>query len=554
MGSGGGPLSVQHRFAGLLRAPAAAALALLLAALAGCRDGVEPKAPDAPAADRILTGARVWTGEPATPWAEAVALRGDRILAVGSRQTVEDLATPETEQIHAPGAMVVPGFIDSHVHFLDGGFALASVQLRDAETPEEFARRIGEHASGLPAGEWILNGDWDHENWGGELPRREWIDAVTPDNPVLVNRLDGHMVLANSLALELAGITADTEDVPGGTIVRDADGTPTGVLKDNAMDLARRVVPEPTPEQRDRALAAIGRHVLAQGVTSVQDMAGWESLATYRRAREAGVLPVRVYSVVPLRDWSRLAEEVAVSGRGDGWLRIGGLKGFMDGSLGSHTAAFFEPFTDTPTDRGFFINDPADMEGWIRQADAAGLQVMVHAIGDRANAALLDIYGRVVEENGPRDRRFRIEHAQHIHPDDFDRFRRLGVIASMQSYHAIDDGRWAERVIGPQRARTTYAFRTLLDAGVPVAFGSDLMVAPPLPLMGIYAAVTRQTLDGAHPGGWVPQEKITVEEALTAYTATAAYAAFEEDRKGTITPGKLADLVILDRDLTRIPP
>ena len=532
-------------------------LGALCLGLWGCADSADhevAESADQPWADLIVTGVRVWTGDATLPWADAVAVRGERILAVGSRQQIEDLARPDTEQIDLPGAMVVPGFIDSHVHFLDGGFALASVQLRDAATPEAFTERIAAYADTLEPGEWILNGDWDHENWGGELPRRDWIDEATPDNPALVNRLDGHMVLANSLALELAGITADTEDVAGGTIVRDEDGEPTGVLKDNAMDLARKVVPDPDPDQLDRALDAISRHVLAHGVTSVHDMAGWRSLATYRRAKESGRLLTRIYSVVPLKDWSRLAEEVDRTGRGDEWLRIGGLKGFMDGSLGSHTAAFFEPFTDTPEDRGFFINDLMDMENWIRSADAAGLQVMVHAIGDRANSALLDIYARVAEENGPRDRRFRIEHAQHIHPDDFKRFGALGVIASMQPYHAIDDGRWAEKVIGPERAKTTYAFRSVLDAGVPLSFGSDLMVAPPVPLMGIYAAVTRRTLDGAHPGGWVPEEKITVEEALTAYTATAARAAFEEDLKGTITPGKLADLVILDRDLTRIPP
>jgi predicted amidohydrolase YtcJ len=449
---------------------------------------------------------------------------------------------------------VAPGFIDTHVHFLTGGFALSSVQLRDARTPEEFSRRIADYAATLAPGEWVLNGDWDHEHWGGALPTRDWIDAWTPDNPVMINRLDGHMVLANSRALALAGVTADTPDVAGGEIVRDDAGNPTGVLKDNAMSLVERVVPEPTPAQLDRALAAASAYVLAQGVTTVHDMDGWRSLETYRRARSAGTLGNRVYAVVPLKDHEKLAAEVARDGRGDHWLRIGGLKGFMDGSLGSHTAAFFEPFTDTPEDRGFFVNDPVDMAAWIRAADAEGLQVMVHAIGDRAISVLLDIYADAAAANGPEDRRFRIEHAQHIHPDDIARFAELDVIASMQPYHAIDDGRWADRVIGPERAKTTYAFRSLLDAGVKVAFGSDWFVAPPVPLMGIYAAVTRRTLDDAHPGGWVPEQKISVDEALTAYTRTAAYASFEEDDKGTLAPGKLADVVLLDSDLTAIPP
>jgi len=507
-----------------------------------------------PGADLVITSARIFTSDPEGPWAEALAVRGDRIISVGSNAEVADLIGPATEHIVAPPGMVVPGFIDSHVHFLDGGFSLASVQLRDAATPAEFTDRIGAYAAGLAAGEWITNGDWDHENWGGELPQHGWIDAVTPDNPVLINRLDGHMVLANSTALDLAGVSADTADVPGGEIVRDAEGNPTGVLKDNAMALVYDAMPAPSEAQLDRALQAISEHVAAQGVTSVHDMAGWQSQATYRRAHEAGRLNTRVYSVVPLSDWRRLADEVEVEGRGDEWLRVGGLKGFMDGSLGSHTAAFFEPFTDTPGDRGFFINDLIDMASWINDADAAGLQIMVHAIGDRAISALLDIQADMVVANGERDRRFRIEHAQHIHPDDIVRFAEQNVIASMQPYHAIDDGRWAERVIGPERAKTTYAFRALLDAGVPVAFGSDLMVAPPMPLLGIYAAVTRQTLDGAHPEGWVPEEKISVEDALVAYTRTAAYAAFDEDLKGTLSAGKLADLVMIDRDLTRIPP
>lgn len=523
--------------------------------LTGCAEpSADADLPPAAKADLVITGARIWTGDPGLPWAEALAVTGDRIVAVGSNDLILPLADPDTERIDAPPGMVLPGFIDSHVHFLSGGFALASVQLRDAATPAEFAARIGDYAATLEPGEWILNGDWDHENWGGQLPERQWIDALTPDNPVMINRLDGHMVLANSRALTLAGVSADTEDIAGGEIVRDAGGNPTGVLKDNAMALVEQVVPAPSPAQRDRALTAISAYVAAQGVTTVHDMSGWESLATYRRAHAKGALETRVYSVVPLADWPRLAEEVTGTGQGDAWLRIGGLKGFMDGSLGSHTAAFFEPFTDTPAERGFFINDLQDMAAWIQGADAAGLQVMVHAIGDRAISALLDIYADTIVVNGARDRRLRIEHAQHIHPDDIARFAELNIVASMQPYHAIDDGRWAERVIGPERARTTYAFQALLEAGVPVAFGSDLMVAPPMPLLGTYAAVTRRTLDGAHPDGWVPEEKLSVEDALIAYTRTAAYASFEEDLKGTLTPGKLADMVLIDRDLLAIEP
>ena len=523
-------------------------LVLLALFLGACQAEAQQEA-----ATLVVTDARVWTGDPDSPWAEAVASNGETIVAVGSEADIEPYIGPDTEVISVPGSMLVPGMIDTHVHFVTGGSGLAAVQLRDAATPEEFVERIGAFAETLEPGEWILNGNWDHENWGGELPRRDWIDAVTPDNPVWINRLDGHMALANSLALDKAGVDADSPDVAGGEIVRDESGAPTGVLKDNAMGLVESAVPDPGEAQLDREVAAAMEYVASNGVTSVHDMAGWNSLAAYRRARANGELITRIYSVMPLADWQRLRDEVAANGRGDEWLRIGGLKGFMDGSLGSHTAAFFEPFTDAPDDRGLLINELDDMRSWISGADAAGLHVMVHAIGDRAIRSLLDIYLDVVEENGERDRRFRIEHAQHIHPDDIERFGVQNVIASMQPYHAIDDGRWADKVIGTERAKTTYAFRSLIESGAHVSFGSDWFVAPPTPLDGIYAAVTRRTLDGANPDGWVPQQKITVERALGAYTSEAAYASFEEDVKGTLRPGMLADFVLLDRDITAIP-
>ena len=529
--------------------------AALLAALVFTACSQPPDAGDAAAtASLAITGARIWTGDPDRPWASALAVQGDTLVAVGDDATVTELIGAGTRQLEAAGGLVVPGFVDSHVHFLWGGDGLASVQLRDAATPEVFTDRIAAFAAELEPGEWILNGTWDHENWGGELPTRDWIDAVTPENPVWITRLDGHMALANSRALDIAGVTADTGDVSGGTIVRDADGRPTGVLKDNAMDLVARAVPAPTPAQLDRMLQAAMEHVARQGVTTVHDMADFDSLATYRRARVRDALRTRIRSFVPLAQWQRLAEDVDANGRGDAWLATGGLKGFMDGSLGSHTAAFFEPFTDAPEDRGLLVNDPAEVEAWVRAADQRGLQVAVHAIGDRAISLLLDIYQRVADDHGPRDRRFRIEHAQHIHPADVARFAELDVIPSMQPYHAIDDGRWADKVIGAERARTTYAFAGLLDAGAGVAFGSDWPVAPPTPLEGIYAAVTRQTLDGAHPGGWVPAQKLSVEQALEAYTVGAARAAFDEDRIGSLAPGKLADFVVLDRDITRIAP
>ena len=509
--------------------------------------------PREPVTIAIVNGA-IWTGNSRQPRAEAIALSGERIVAVGSNSSIRAMTGSGTRVIDAAGGMVVPGFIDTHVHFVTAGMNLASVQLRDAKTPADFIARIQAFAATVQPGVWITGGDWDHQNWGGELPRREWIDSVTPNNPVWINRLDGHMALANTAALRAATVAMAGGDIEGGTIMRDAAGAPAGVFKDNAQYLVDRAVPDPTPAMVDRALEAAMTYVAERGVSSVHNMGSWSDVAAFERARQAGKLRTRIYAAVPLSTWPRLRDTVAARGHGDNWLRIGALKGFVDGSLGSHTAAMLEGFTDAPADTGLLVNTPQDLYGWTSGADKAGLHVLVHAIGDRAIRLQLDVFERVARENGARDRRFRIEHAQHVAPPDISRFRDLGVIPSMQPYHAIDDGRWAEKFIGSDRAKTTYAFRSLQEAGARLAFGSDWFVAPPTPLEGIYAAVTRRTLDDKNPRGWVPEQKIGVEDALRAYTTGGAYASFEETQKGSLEVGKLADLVIINRDLSRIAP
>jgi hypothetical protein len=514
-------------------------------------------------ADLVIVNARVRTMDSARPGAEAVAVYRNRIALVGTSAEVKRLAGARTRVIDAKGALVLPGFNDAHVHFLSGGFQLSSVDLRDAATPQEFAERIRRFSEKLPKGRWVTGGDWDHERWpdvkgAAPLPTKELIDAFTPDRAVFVNRLDGHMALANSYALRLAGVTRDTPDPPGGLIVRDpSTGEPTGVLKDAAQSFVWKVAPESSFEEKLEAGRAATAHAAEHGVTSVQDMSAGDDVGVYQTLLERGELKTRVYAVSPLPDWQRLGRVGVRRAFGSDMLRIGGLKGFADGSLGSTTALFFEPYLDAPESTGL-PSDEMFPEGAmlkrVEGADAAGLQVMIHAIGDRANDAILTIYEQVERSNGARDRRFRIEHAQHLRAQEIARFGRDHVVASMQPYHCIDDGRWAEKRIGRERAKGTYAFRSLLDAGAVLAFGSDWSVAPLDPVLGIYAAATRRTLDGKNPQGWVPEQKITVEEAVRAYTVGSAYAEFAENVKGTITQGKLADLVILDRDIFQIDP
>lgn len=512
-----------------------------------------------PSADLIIAHAKVWTVDQSRPEAQAVAIVGDRIVAVGSNSDVDAWRGPHTRVLDAGGKLLLPGFNDAHVHFIDGGASLDRVQLNDATTPQEFARRIGEQAGKLGKGEWELGGEWDETKWTpSNLPTKELIDPLTPDTPVLVTRYDGHESLANSVALRIAGITSKTTDPPGGVFVRDAQGNPTGVVKDAAQDLMFRVVPPLTHDQRLKIVKRAMAHAASLGVTSVQHMnPDYEDIAIYAELLERGELTTRIYAapLIPqVDDQAKIGIRHAFGGP---YLRLGALKSYADGSLGAATAYFFEPYNNTPNNRGL-LNDTMQplslMRDRMMKADAAGLQLCTHAIGDQGISIILDLYTEIVKAHGEADRRFRIEHAQHMAAKDFDRFAQLHVIASVQPYHAIDDGRWAESRIGHDRASRTYAFRTFLDHGVRLAFGTDWDVAPLNPMFGLYAAVTRATLDGKNPNGWFPEQKLTLPQAIEAYTMGSAYAEFQDAVKGSITPGKLADMVILSDDLFAIDP
>ena len=498
--------------------------------------------------DIAYINGKIWTGAAPDARTDAIGTRGDRIAAIGA-DAVRARTGKATRVIDLQGAFVTPGFIDPHVHFVIASTMLSQPSLRTAANRQDFVERIAAAAKALPKGQWLEGGNWDQDRWGGEMPHRAWIDAVTPDTPVAVIRYDLHMLLLNSLALRLAGIDRNTPDVPGGVIERDAAGEPTGIIKDAAKDLVQRAIGVPTTEQIDAMTRQGIALALSKGVTQVHctelDTTTFDST---RRLRAAGGMGLRFRHYLPLKDWAAQAALIQREGRGDDWVQWGGCKVVFDGSLGSRTARFYEPYADDPSTRGIVVTDPADLRRWIAGADKAGLQVTAHAIGDEANDIVLGTMADVAKANGPLDRRFRIEHVQHMKAHAIPRFREQGIIASVQPYHAIDDGRWAVRRIGEERLQTSFAFGSLVRSGAHVCMGSDWPVAPIDPLTGLDAAVNRETLDGKHPDGWHPEQRITLAQAMRCYTHEGAYAGFHEKSQGLIAPGFVADFVAWDSD------
>ena len=508
-------------------------------------------------ADIVYVNGSIWTGVESASRAQAIAVKGEYLIAVGSNENVEHLKDSNTEIVDLQGRFVVPGLMDAHTHFMDGGFQLVRLNFREVDSPEDFVYKIDSAAQKLEPGQWILGGNWDHEKWGGELPHHSWVDEVSKEHPVFVHRVDMHMAFANSKAMQLAGITGDTPDPSGGVIDRDhMNGNPTGILREaEAKELVQRVVTPPTEEERKRVLQKAMDYALMCGITQVHDMCSWEDLLTYRKVEAAGEFKMRIYAAPWWTNWKKQIDYIAEYGTGNRWLQWPALKGMIDGSLGSRTAWMHDPYKDDPNTRGVIVaSDTVLFKTMMQEADAAGIRFTIHAIGTRANEWILDQYRAVAKMNGGRERRFKVEHAQHLRNSEIVRFGREGVIPSVQPFHAIDDSRWAYKRVEEDVLGGTYAFKSLLNSNAKVVFGSDWTVAPMSPILGIYAAVTRETIDGSQPGGWHPNEKMTVDEALLAYTASVAYAGFQEDVLGTLEVGKLADFVVLSHDLFEIEP
>lgn len=506
--------------------------------------------------DILFENGDFWTGNPLEPSSSFLACKDGTIASLGSGPSPDRKSAPGIE-IDLHGLFAMPGFIDSHTHFRIGGASLREIDLRNVKSEAQFSDAVRKHAESHSAGEWITGGNWDHESWDSKrLPTKALVDSFTPATPVFLNRHDTHMALVNSYVLRLAGFDRNTPNPPGGIIARDENGEPNGILKDAAREIALKLTPEPPVDRlMDDARMAMG-HANSLGVTSVNEIGPERDLNTYRSLKELRELTARIYQVLPISDYSKLIDSNIKVPSGDDWIQVGGLKGFADGSLGAGTAWFFDPYEDDRNNCGF----PSDtlscgkLEKWALEADRNHLQLAFHAIGDRAVNAVLDIFERISGINPPWDRRFRIEHAQHVLPEDFARMKRLNVVASVQPYHCADDGQWALGKIGAKRGKTTYAFNTMVTEGIPMAFGTDWPVSTLSPIEGIAAAVTRETIDGRNPGGWVPEQKISVDQALRAYTQGSAYASFSEGRKGTLEIGKLADMVVLSANPFLVPP
>ena len=509
-------------------------------------------------AELALINGDIYTVDAAHPRAQAIAIRGEKIEAVGTTEEIRALIGPKTRVIDLHGRFVMPGFNDAHTHLASAGMKKLNVDIEGAESLSDFQNRIRAALKNYKAGEWITGSGWDHTLWPEKrFPTRWDLDAVSKEHPMMFGRVDGHVAVVNSRALEIAGITKNTPDPAGGHIVRDEKtGEPNGMLEeDAAMSLVSRHIPAPNHERRRRGIELALEDAVSHGVTSIQDYSTWEDFLIYRELKNEGKLPLRITEWLTFTEpLAKLEEERREGGTTDPWLKTGALKAFMDGSLGSRTAAMLAPYSDDPSTSGILRMQPAELNRMSIERDKAGFQLNFHAIGDKANRVALDAFAAVLAANGPRDRRDRVEHAQIVAPEDFARFAKLHVIASMQPVHLLDDERWAGARIGPERSKGAYAWNTMRKDGVRLAFGTDYPVEAVNPLRGIYACVTRELPEGGPAGGWEPQEKLPRDVCIYDYTVGSAYGEFEEHRKGELKAGMFADIVVYPVDIMRIAP
>jgi predicted amidohydrolase YtcJ len=516
--------------------------------------------PDQPTSTAtVYKNAHIYTNNPAQPWAEVIVVQDGKILAIGPKSLISSyiLERHASAILDLHGAFVMPGFNDAHTHLGSAGADMLSVRLNGATSIEELQKRLAAAVSAHQQGEWITGSGWDHTLWlDRKFPNRAQLDAVSPNNPVILTHISGHVAVANSLALKLAGVDKNTSNPSGGQIERDASGDPTGMLEEgSAIDIVQRKVPDPTAEQRRHGIELVLADLAKNGVTSAQDNSDWQDFLLFDQLKTEGRLTVRITEWLPfstsLQDLVNMRAQASTT---DPMLHTGALKGFTDGALGSRTAALLAPYSDDPSTSGILTSSPEELRKMAIERDKAGFQIAFHAIGDKANRVALDVFEAVLKANGPRDRRDRIEHAQVVAPEDFSRFARLNVIASMQPSHETSDMRWAESRLGPDRIHGAYAWNTMLKNNIHLAFGTDYPVEPISPFRGLYACVTRELPDGGPKNGWEPQEKITLEQCLNAYTTGSAYAEFAENKKGQLKPGFYADFIILSDDLTKALP
>ena len=529
----------------------------LTSLLAGAVLLLAAAAAEAPAgADLVLTNGHIYTVDPRLSRVEAIALARGKIVALGTSEEIQHWVGPDTRVIDLEGKFVMPGFNDAHTHFASGGLGLLGVNVEGTRSLAEFQERIRARLPEFQPGEWVVGRGWDQSLWTeNRMPTRADLDVVSTEHPMLFERVDGHSSVANSLALKLAGITRDTPDPEGGAIVRDAGGEPTGWVKENAVNLVHKLIPSPTREQRKRGLLLALQEAARLGITSIQDNSDWEDFLAMRELKQEGKLTLRVTEWLPFNTpLDRLEEMRREGGTTDPWLKTGALKGVTDGSGGSLSAAMLEPFANDPDNRGILLYEPAQLKKMVIDREAAGFQIALHAIGDRANRVALDAFEVARKINNRPNTRHRIEHAQFVHRDDFPRFKELGVIASMQPSHVLSDMRWAPTILGPAREYEGYAWNSMLEHGALLAFGTDYPVEPLSPFRGLYACLTREAEEGGPEGGWLPDEKINISDCLRAYTWGSAFAEFEDHRKGTLAPGNFADLIVLSRDITRSAP